>query len=64
MAVLQSTWQSSIIQALIDVQEWDQLSVGSSTYRARRLNFRDRSFTVTGSRTWNNLPDAIRDLSL
>jgi len=36
LAVLRSTWQSSVIQASIDVQEWDQLSVGSPTYRARK----------------------------
>jgi len=33
MTVLRSTWQSSVIQALTDVQEWDQLTVGSSRYR-------------------------------
>jgi len=38
MAVLRSTWQSSVIQALTDVQEWNQLTVGSSTYCARRLH--------------------------
>ena len=38
MAALRSTWQSFVIPALTDVQEWDQLTVGSSTYRARRLH--------------------------
>jgi len=27
-------------------------------------SFGDRSFTIAGPRTWNNLPDAIRDSSL
>ena len=30
---LRSTWQSSVIQASTDVQDWDQLTVGSSTCR-------------------------------
>jgi len=38
MAALRSTSQSFVIPALTDVQEWDQLTVGSSTYRARRLH--------------------------
>ena len=29
-----------------------------------QTSFGDRSFAVAGSRTWNNLPDAIRDSSL
>ena len=37
MVALRSTWQSSIIQASADVQEWDQLTVGSSTCRVRIL---------------------------
>jgi len=36
MVALRSTWQSSVIQASTDVQEWDQLTVGSSTCRVRR----------------------------
>jgi len=31
-------WWSSVIQALTDVQQWDQLTVGSSTCRVRRLH--------------------------
>jgi len=38
--VLRSTWQTAVIQALTDVQEWDQ---PRTTYRARRLHL------VTGS---------------
>ena len=29
-----------------------------------QTSFGDRSFAVAGPRTWNNLPDAIRDSSL
>ena len=29
-----------------------------------QTSFGDRSFAVAGQRTWNNLPDAIRDSSL
>ena len=64
MVALRSTWQSSVIQASTDVLEWDQLTVGSSTCRVHRLHFGDRSFAIAGPRTWNNLPDAIRDSSL
>ena len=67
MAALRSTWQSSVIQlqALTDVQEWDQLTVGGSTY-CTQTSFGDRSFAVDGPRhaPWNNLPDATRDSSL
>jgi len=38
MVVLLSTWQSSVIQVSTDVQQWDQLTVGSSTCRVRRLH--------------------------
>jgi len=33
MVALRGTWQSSVIQASTDVQEWHQLTVGSSMYR-------------------------------
>ena len=29
-----------------------------------QTSFGDRSFAIAGPRTWNNLPDAIRDSSL
>ena len=38
MMALQSTWQSSVIQASTDIKEWDQLMVGSSMYHARSLH--------------------------
>jgi len=38
MVALRGTWRSSVIQASTDVQEWDQPTVGSSTYHVRRLH--------------------------
>jgi len=44
--------------------DW-KLSAGSSTYRARRRHLvTGRSLSLVHARTWNNLPDAIRDSSL
>jgi len=66
MVALRGTWQSFVVQALTDVQEWDQLTMGSSTWHVphTQTSFNDRSFAIAGPRTWNNLPDAIRDSSL
>ena len=38
MVALRRTWQSFVVRASTDVQEWDQPTVGSSTYRTRRLH--------------------------
>ena len=65
MVVLRSTWQSSVIRASTDVQEWDQRTVEIKLHvPCVQTSFGDRSFAIAGSRTWNNLPDAIRDSSL
>jgi len=38
MVALRGTWPSFVVRASIDVQEWDQPTAGSSTYRVRRLH--------------------------
>ena len=38
MVALRGSWQSFVVLASTDVQEWDQPTVGSSTYHVRRLH--------------------------
>jgi len=64
MAVLWSAWQSSVIEASTDLQEWDQPDSGKLHLLRTQTSFGDRSFAVAAPRSWNNLPDAIRDSSL